>query len=225
MKGIVSIPESDYKVVDGDWYIRFSTQPSWATALFVPSQCRPTDVRRPLRHAIVFDDIRRLRDEAIDNMTSGQKAPAADIFEDHRSTKYAKTKMLKGARSSFSEVSEIVLPSYDDIDGFPVKVWVCSQKLKCGPIFVQITPDLIEYIMEACKQQVEEGGFSRVASKREQDNIRETTDDDNECGSEDDGRDTNGDVDKDKHMETATPVTCSRPSSGKISDFFGNRKA
>ena len=160
LKRAITIPAEEFKKINDVLYIHLTTSELWATALFLPSTRTDTD-SRPLSHTSFFEDIRVLRDAAINAIIETDNQSTLEIFEEQTMTRYARKKQIKSKKPSIPDVVEVKLAAAPGMEELPLRVWVGGQSSKTKPVFVEITPDSLSLIAAACKNQYENGDFKR----------------------------------------------------------------
>lgn len=102
-----------------------------------------------LGKAFVFDDIIATRDAIIDDLTCDAKNEGTDEYE-ALDIDDAPTKKRKEPNVDIAEVATIMCPSHKDVNGMTVQVRLTKSKA----LWVAVTPEFIEYLMNMCQSQV-----------------------------------------------------------------------
>ena len=200
----VTIPSVDFKKMDDMLFIRLSTAPSWSTSLFLKAarqSCAST--RRPLVHTKIIDDIRALRDARIDEVMNRGQSEGLDIFGNEPESRYREKKKVKDTKAYMPKYVNVDLPSCYGVEGSSVKVWV-DGRLKSTPLFIEITPQVVEYIASVCKHQLEECTFRRPPKRKAITHDSDAQDEgtnasDNDAADSDEGAHNDDDTDEDTH--------------------------
>ena len=110
-----------------------------------------------LGKAVVFDELIALRDEVIKQETeNARKALEGEEFQSLCLD--TPSKKRKEPDVEIPEIATMRAPSYGDIEGIDIRI----RLTKCKALWAEVTPSVVEYLMDVVKFQVESGTHSVV---------------------------------------------------------------
>ena len=225
MKRKVRVDKKFTKEVDDRRFLHVATSLVYAPSLFANGH--PS---RALAFTDVFETIVNLRTADFENYEESRRPPRLEI--DGIDIPTPKRRNISSeVKVGYPKIVTIEAPAYGPIDG--ISMIILSSWNKSSPLFVELTEDNLQYMMDVCKYQIEEGDKKRIrsASKPKSDiGTNGEIDEDVDCDASDKVHDAPDEVDDEVHGESpheqtpcATISVCTPVKTRvkrDITDFF-----
>ena len=137
--------------VDGITFAKLCKGDSYVRRL-VLAKCVEKPSNMSLGKAVVFDELIALRDEVIKQATQD----AVKAFEDDEFQSLcldAPSKKRKAPDVDIPEIATVRAPSHGDVEGIDIRLRLKKEKA----LWAEVTPSVVEYLMDIVKSQVEYG--------------------------------------------------------------------
>ncbi len=186
----VVIPARDLKAQDGMTFMHVSSVSTYMIALC----CSAAHGRRPLSKTNVIEQLIDLR-----NVQTIANAPP--VQEELRSFKDAgcvkvRDRLKNKVMDEISEVATILSPTIGDAQGIEMKILGFNVRqgfnANCAPLYVELDPENIAYLRNACQWQIEHCDFKRHKAQKK---VEDSVDVDSDCNHEELGGEHVNDAD------------------------------
>ena len=156
MKRKVRVDKKFTKEVDDRRFLHVATSLVYAPSLFANGH--PS---RALAFTDVFETIVNLRNDDFENYEESHRPPRLEI--DGIDIPTPKRRNISSeVKVGYPKIVTIEAPAYGPIDG--LSMTILSSWNKAAPLFIELTEDNLQYMMDVCKYQIEVGDKKRTGS-------------------------------------------------------------
>lgn len=165
----VVIADPDFKKINGNIFIRLSTQLTYCESLFTLRDKEHRQERRCLSRSNIFDIVRKERDrataETIKRIKDEHGLKHKSETTKPRDQANEKRNVPLAVRAVLPKVVSITIPSFDDLEipAFGMNVELSIHRN--SPLFVQLTSANLHYIRSVAAAQIEGGSYKRTKPK------------------------------------------------------------